>query len=66
MEAIKASAAIGHRWRQDAADYTSFNAGLSRPLFKNLTADVRFYSTDRSRLGENFEHRLVASIKLSL
>ena len=64
--AIKASAAIGHRWRQGAADYTSFNIGLSRPVAKVLTVDTRFYFTDRSELGKSYERRLVASIKLAL
>ena len=63
---IKGSAAIGHRWRQGAADYTSFNVGLSRPVAKILTVDTRLYFTDHRELGENYERRLVASIKLSL
>lgn len=63
---IKGSAAIGHRWRRGAADYTSFNVGLSRPVAKILTVDTRLYFTDRRELGENYERRLVASIKLSL
>jgi len=64
--AIKASAAIGHRWRQGSPNYTSFNVGLSRPVAKVLTIDTRFYFTDRRELGENYDRRLVASIKLAL
>ncbi|MEO7655326.1 MAG: hypothetical protein ABIS23_06560 [Sphingomicrobium sp.] len=63
---LKASAAIGHRWREGSADYTSFNVGLSRPLLKTLTADVRLYDTDRGDLGKTFERRLVGALKLVL
>jgi len=60
-----ASAAVGHRGRQDGADYTAFNAGISRTL-KAVQLDVRYYDTNRSDLGTNYHRRLVAAVKLSL
>ena len=48
------------------SDYTGFNAGLSRPIGKKLTLDVRYYDTNRGELGENFDNRVVGSIKLAL
>jgi uncharacterized protein (TIGR02001 family) len=63
---LKASAALGHRLRARNSNYTSFNAGLSRAIGKKLTADVRYYDTDRGELGENFDNRVVGSIKLAI
>ena len=61
---LKASAAIGFRERRNNRDYTSFNAGISRPIGKNLTLDVRYYDTDRGELGKTYGNRVVGSIKL--
>lgn len=63
---FKLSANIGHRWRQRSPNYTSFNVGLSRPILKVLTADVRLYDTDRGELGRNYDRRVVGSLKLGL
>jgi uncharacterized protein (TIGR02001 family) len=63
---FKLSANIGHRWRERSDNYTSFNVGISRPVLKVLTADVRLYDTNRGELGRNYERRLVGSLKLAL
>jgi len=42
----------------------SVNAGVSRPIGKILTVDVRYYDTDRGELGKTYANRVVASIKL--
>ena len=63
---FRASASVGIRERRNNSDYTSFNLGLSRPLGKKFTVDVRYYDTNRGDLGETFDNRLVGSIKLSL
>ena len=63
---FKLSANIGHRWRQRSPNYTSFNIGVSRPVLKMLTADVRLYDTDEGELGRNYERRVVGSLKLAL
>jgi hypothetical protein len=59
------SAAIGHRSRERGADYTAFNAGVSK-LAGPLQLDLRYYDTDRSDLGTNYHRRVVAAVKLSL
>ncbi|HEY5722897.1 MAG TPA: porin [Allosphingosinicella sp.] len=56
-------AAIGRRERTGSTDYTAFNAGVTRTLFKGITAELRYYDTARSELGENFEGRLVGALR---
>ncbi len=63
---LKASAAIGIRERRNNRDYISFNAGLSRPIGKNSTADVRYYDTDKGEFGETFDRRVVGSVKVAI
>jgi hypothetical protein len=59
-----ASAAIGHRSRQRGLDYTAFNIGVNSTL-RWLQLDLRYYDTNRSRMGEPLHQRIVASAKLS-
>lgn len=63
---FRMSANLGHRWRSGSPDYTSFNVGVSRPVLRALTADVRIYDTNRGELGRTFERRLVGSLRLAL
>lgn len=63
---LKASAAIGFRERKGNRDYTAYNIGLARPIGKKLTVDMRYYDTDSGEYGENFDNRIVGSIKLAL
>lgn len=56
-------AAVGRRERDGSTDYTAFNAGVTRTLFKGITADLRYYDSARSELGENFEGRVVGAIR---
>ena len=58
------SAAIGRRHRQGGADYTAFNAGVSKTV-KMLQLDLRYYDTAHSHLGEVYEGRIVGSVRLS-
>lgn len=58
------SANVGRRTRDGGQDYTSFNAGVSRTLFKRLTLDLRYYDTAQSELGETYHGRVVFSGKL--
>ena len=60
-----ASAAIGRRGRENGADYTAFNSGISRTL-KVFQLDLRYYGTNRSELGTNYHRRIVAAVKVSL
>ena len=58
------SANVGRRTRDGGQDYTSFNAGVGRTLFKRLTLDLRYYDTAQSELGETYHGRVVFSGKL--
>ena len=57
------SAAVARRDRDGAPDYTAFNIGASYTFAEHFTVDVHWYDTDRSRLGEIYENRAVASIR---
>jgi hypothetical protein len=56
-------AAIGRRQREAAPDYTAFNAGVTRTLFKGISAELRYYDSARSGLGEPFQGRFVAALR---
>jgi hypothetical protein len=58
-------ATVGRRHRANAPDYTSFSAGISRTVFKGVSADLRWYDTSRHQLGENFGGRAVVSTRLA-
>jgi hypothetical protein len=57
------SANLGRREREGGTDYTAFNAGVTRSILKGLTADLRYYDSARSELGDPFEGRVVAALK---
>ena len=59
-----ASAAIGHRSRQNGVDYTAFNAGVGKSLGP-LQVDVRYYDTNRSGVSDFYRGRIVGSMKVS-
>ena len=60
------SANIGRRDRVAGVDYTSFNLGLSKTLFRKVTMDLRYYDTAQSHLGEIYHGRVVLSGRLAL
>ena len=60
------SANVGRRERSGSTDYTAFNAGVTRTLFKGITADLRYYDSARSALGETFEGRVVGALRAKL
>lgn len=62
---IRLSANIGHRSRIDGDDYTSFNAGVAKTLFKGVTVEARWYDTNRSELGENYRGRAVIAARMA-
>jgi len=59
------SGAIGRRDRINGDDYTAFNAGIAKTLFKGVTLDARYYGTNQSDLGEFLEDRIVISSRFS-
>lgn len=62
---MRVSAGVGRRERVNGDDYTAFNAGLTRTVFKGVTVDARLYGTNRSDLGEFLEDRVVVSARMS-
>jgi hypothetical protein len=64
-KSTRVSAAIGRRDRVNGDDYTAFNAGISRTIFKGVALDARYYGTNQSDLGEFLEDRLVVSARMS-
>ena len=58
------SGAIGRRDRVSGDDYTAFNVGVTRTIFKGVTLDARFYGTNRSDISEFFEDRFVATARM--
>lgn len=59
------SGAIGRRDRVNGRDYKAFNVGLTQTIFKGVNLDVRLYGTNREKLGEFFEDRLVISARMA-
>ena len=63
---LRISANVGRRQRESSPDYTAFNAGVTKTLFKKLTLDARYYRTDRTRLGDTYRDRLVVTARLGI
>ncbi|HEX9931590.1 MAG TPA: porin [Allosphingosinicella sp.] len=61
--AVTLNAAYALRERDGGADYRAFNAGIAYRLADPLTAELRWYDTDRSGLGEPYRGRLVGSLR---
>jgi len=59
-----ASAALGHRSREQGTDYTAFNAGVTKSI-RWLQLDLRYYDTNRSDVGSPYRTRIVGSARLS-
>ena len=56
-------AAIGRREREGSTDYTAFSAGVTRTLFEGVSAELRYYDSARSNLGDPFQARLVGAVR---
>ena len=63
---LRLSANVGRRQREGSPDYTAFNAGVTKTLFKKLTLDARYYRTDRTSLGFTYRDRLVVTARLGI
>ena len=59
------SAGIGRRSRVNGDDYTAFNAGLAKTVFKGVTVDVRWHDTNRNGLGFPYRSRGVVSARMA-
>lgn len=64
---LTASGAFGHQQIDNAADYNTWNAGLSYAVAKNASVDVRYYDTDDdgTMLGTLGDARLVGSFSVT-
>ena len=58
-----ASGGIGVRSRDGGPDYTSFNAGVTRTLVGPLSAEVRYYDTNKDNLGDYYHDRVVGALR---
>lgn len=57
-------ASVGRRERSGGADYTAFSAGLSQQIGSHVTAELRWNDTARSALGDPYEGRAVAMLRV--
>ena len=58
----RASVAVGSRRAHGGADYTAWNVGVKQKLTDAVSADLRWYDTDKHDLGEPYEGRLVGAL----
>lgn len=65
-ETTRLSANIGHRRRELGSNYTSFNVGVSKTIFKQMTIDLRYYDTSQNELGTFYHGRVVVSARLGM
>lgn len=59
------SAGVGRRSRVNGDNYTAFNAGLAKTIFKGVTVDVRWHDTNRSSLSFPYQGRGVVSARMA-
>lgn len=57
------SGGVGRRERDNGADYTAFNLGLTQALGKHFSADLRYHDTAEGNFGETYRSRVIASMK---
>ncbi|MEA3011629.1 MAG: hypothetical protein QOD42_174 [Sphingomonadales bacterium] len=55
---------VGRRERGGGDDYTAFGAGISQQIGAHVVAELRWHDSARSALGDAYESRAVASIRL--
>jgi len=62
---LRATAAVGHRYTEDAIDYTAWNVGLNYRFSDNVDTDLRWYDTDKNNLGPQFEDAAVFALNFA-
>ena len=60
------SANVGTRQRGGGPDYVAGNLGAALTIHRNLTAELRYYDTNKSNLDEPFEDRVVTKMSFIL
>jgi hypothetical protein len=58
------SANVGRRERSNGTDYTTFNAGISYQIVRQVTVEARYYDTAESALGDVYEGRAVGVVRV--
>lgn len=61
---VQLSTNLGTRQRGNGTDYVAWNAGAAFAIHRNLTAELRYYDTNKSDVDEPFEERVVGSLRL--
>jgi len=56
---LRMSANVGRRSRHGAPDYTTANFGATKTLFRGFSLDLRYYQTNRAKIGDIYRRRLV-------
>lgn len=60
---LQLSANAGRRKRGNSPDYWAGNVGAALTINRNLTAEIRYFDTDKSDLDEPFQERIVAAMR---
>ena len=63
-ERVTLQAALGRRERDGGPDYTGFNGAAGIELVPGVTAELRYYGTSRSALGDAFSDHLIGAVRL--
>jgi len=59
------SAALGRQTFDGGADYTTWNIGAGYALTDHLGLDLRYHDTDKHRLGDVYDSRVVLSLEVT-
>jgi hypothetical protein len=62
-EGTRVTASLSRRERDGAPDYTAFNFGVTQTLWRGISADLRYFDTAQSELGEAYRSRFVAAVR---
>lgn len=62
---LRLSANLGRRTRENAPDYVSMNFGATKTLSRDFSVDLRYYRTNRAKLGDVYRQRVVIAGRLS-
>ena len=58
---LRLSANLGRRSRENGPDYTAFNVGATKTLFRGFSLDLRLYQTNRANLGDIYKRRVIVA-----
>ena len=61
---VTVSANVGRRERTNNTDYTTFNAGISYEIVRQVTVEARYYDTAESAFGDPYEGRVAGLVRV--